>query len=201
MAMTTSQHEIVLFHHIQGLTPGVLAFADELRGAGHTVHTPDSFEGRTFHSIEDGQAYLGEVGFETVRERGVQAVADLPAALVYAGFSLGCMPAQKLVQNRPGALGGLFYHGFADPSWFGEWPAGLGAQIHSMDADPFFVDEGDLDAARPFVESHDAVDLFLYPGDGHLFTDSSLADYDADATKLVIERSLQFLDGLHGSGR
>jgi dienelactone hydrolase len=186
--------EIVLFHHIQGLTPGVVAFADALREAGHTVHTPDMFESRTFESIEAGQAYCQEVGFEEVRERGVRAAQDLPRDLVYAGFSLGCMAAQKLVQNRPGALGGLFYHGFADPSWFGEWPQDVPAQIHAMDADPFFVEEGDLEAARPFVEAHDEVELFLYPGDGHLFADSTLADYDADATKLVLERSLELLD-------
>ena len=188
--------EIVLFHHIQGLTSGVVAFADGLREAGHNVHTPDLFEGRTFESIEAGQGYCQEVGFEEVRERGVRAVQDLPSELVYAGFSLGCMPAQKLVQNRPGALGGLFYHGFADPSWFGDWPEGMPAQIHAMDADPFFVDEGDLEAARPFVESHDEVELYLYPGDGHLFADNTLADYDAGATKLVLERSLALLGKL-----
>ncbi|MDR6863305.1 dienelactone hydrolase family protein [Phycicoccus sp. 3266] len=188
--------EIVLFHHIQGLTSGVVAFADALREAGHTVHTPDMFEGRTFESIEAGQAYCGEVGFEEVRERGVRAVQDLPQGLVYAGFSLGCMPAQKLLQGRPGALAGLFYHGFADPSWFGAWPEGTPAQIHAMDADPFFVEEGDLEAARPFVESHDEVELFLYPGDGHLFADNTLADYDAGATKLVLERSLALLERL-----
>jgi dienelactone hydrolase len=188
--------EIALFHHIQGLTPGVVAFADELRAAGHTVHTPNLYEGRTFATMEEGQAYCAEVGFEAVRERGVQAVTDLPQALVYAGISLGVMPAQKLVQTRPGALGGLFYSGFAEPSWFGEWPGRVGAQIHSMDADPFFVEEGDLEAARPFVEAHDDVELFLYPGDGHLFIDSSLPDHDAGATKLVLERSLAFLDRL-----
>ena len=194
--MVPGMTEIALFHHIQGLTPGVVAFADALRAAGHTVHTPDLFEGRTFDSIEAGQEFLGEVGFDEVRERGARAAGDLPQALVYAGFSLGVMPAQKLLQTRPGARGGLFYHSFADPTWFGEWPDGVPAQIHSMDADPFFVDEGDIDAARPFVEAHDDVEMFLYPGDGHLFTDSSLAAYDEAATALVLERSLAFLERL-----
>ena len=188
--------EIVLFHHIQGLTPGVAAFADRLRGAGHTVHTPDVFEGRTFDSIEEGQAFAGEVGFDEVRARGVRAAADLPESVVYAGFSMGVMAAQQLLQTRPGALGGLFYHSFADPTWFGSWPDGVPVQIHSMDADPFFVDEGDLDAARPFLESHDEAELFLYPGDGHLFTDSTLADYDEAATELVLQRSLELLSRL-----
>jgi dienelactone hydrolase len=186
--------EIVLFHHIQGLTSGVTAFADALRDAGHTVHTPDLFDGRTFGSLAEGRGHLEEVGFDEVRERGVRAVADLPAELVYAGFSLGVMPAQQLVQNRPGALAGLFYHSFADPTWFGTWPAGVPAQIHSMDADPSFVDEGDIDAARAFVEEHEDAELFLYPGNGHLFADSSLPDHDEAAARLLLERSLDLLE-------
>jgi dienelactone hydrolase len=186
--------EMILFHHIQGLTPGVVAFADELRAAGHTIHTPDLFEGRTFESIEAGQKFIEGVGFETVRNRGAAAADGLPESLAYGGFSLGAMPAQMLVQTRPGALGGLFYHSFADPSWFGDWPDGVPVQIHSMDADPFFVDEGDIDAARPFVAGHPEAELFLYPGDGHLFADSSLAGYDEGATKLVLERSLELLE-------
>jgi dienelactone hydrolase len=197
MASTvTDMTEMILFHHIQALTPGVVAFADALREAGHTVHTPDLFEGRTFESIEAGQKFLEGVGFEAVRDRGAAAAEGLPEALVYGGFSLGAMPAQKLVQTRPGALGGLFYHSFADPSWFGAWPDGVPVQIHSMDADPFFVDEGDIDAARPFVEAHPEAELFLYPGDGHLFADSSLPGYDEGATKLVLERSLALLERL-----
>lgn len=188
--------EIVLFHHIQGLTPGVVAFADDLRAAGHTVHTPDLFEGRTFGSIEDGQTYCRQVGFAEVGERGVRAAADLPAGLVYAGFSLGVMPAQQLVQNRPGARGALFYHSFVDPAEFGSWPDGVPAQIHSMDDDPFFVGEGDIEPARAFVETHPDAELFLYPGSGHLFADSSLADHDAAATRLLLDRSLALLDRL-----
>ena len=188
--------EIALFHHIQGLTPGIEAFADELRAAGHTVHTPDAFEGRTFGSIDEGEAYCTEVGFAEVRDRSVRAVADLPQALVYGGFSLGVMAAQHLVQTRPGALAGLFYHSFADPSYFGEWPTGVPAQIHSMDADPYFVGEGDLEPAQAFVATHEEAELFLYPGGEHLFTDSSLAAYDEGAARQVLERSLALLAAL-----
>lgn len=188
--------EILLIHHIQGLTPGVVAFADTLREAGHSVHTPDLFEGRTFDSIEAGQEFCGEVGFGEIRNRGTGAAADLPASLVYAGFSLGVMAAQQLLQTRPGARAGLFFHSFVDPAEFGEWPDGVPVQIHSMDADPFFVGEGDIEPARAFVDAHQEAEMFLYPGDGHLFTDSSLEAYDAGATKLVLERSLALLDRL-----
>lgn len=188
--------EILLLHHIQGLTPGVIAFADSLRAGGHTVHTPDLFQGLTFDSIDAGQAYVGEVGFQEVGARGLHAAEFLPAGLVYAGFSLGVMAAQQLTQNRPGARGALLYHSFADPSFFGTWPEGVPVQIHAMDADPFFVGEGDIEPAQAFVAAHDEAELFLYPGDGHLFADSSLADYDSAATTLMIQRSLAFLDRL-----
>lgn len=188
--------EILLFHHIQGLTTGVVAFADSLRAAGHTVHTPDLFEGSTFGSIEAGQEFCGDIGFGQVQQRGVRAAEGLPDSLVYAGFSLGVMPAQQLVQSRPGARGALFFHSFIDPSEFGAWPDGVPLQIHAMDADPFFVGEGDIEPARAFVDTHADAELYLYPGGGHLFMDSSLPDYDESATRLVLERSLAFLDRL-----
>src|SRR5664280_410012 len=97
--------EVLLFHHALGRTPGVVAFADELRLAGHTVHAPDLFDGRTFDTIDAGMAHVGEIGFREVIARGERAAEGLPSALVYAGFSLGVLPAQKLAQTRPGARG------------------------------------------------------------------------------------------------
>ncbi len=35
--------------------------------------------------------------------------------------------------------------------------------------------------------------MFLYPGKGHLFADSSLPSYDAPAAGLLMERVLAFL--------
>jgi dienelactone hydrolase len=187
--------EVLLFHHAQGLTPGVLAFADELRSAGHTVHTPDLFDGRIFATLDEGVGHAGEVGFAEVIERGVRAAQELPAALVYAGFSLGVMPAQRLAQTRPGAAGALLVHACVPVSEFGAaWPDGVPVQVHSMEADPFFVGDGDIDAARALVEAVEDAELFLYPGDQHLFADSSLPSYDEDATALLRRRVLDFLD-------
>jgi dienelactone hydrolase len=187
--------EVVLFHHVQGLTPGVVAFADELRRAGHTVHTPDVFDGRTFDTIEDGMAHARAVGFDELLERGVRAADELSPRAVYAGFSLGVMSAQKLAQTRPGARGALLLHGCVPVSEFGSaWPSGVPVQIHAMDADPFFVEEGgDIDAARALVDEAEEAELFLYPGDQHLFADSSLPSYDAGATALLTNRVLDFL--------
>ncbi|ANL47331.1 dienelactone hydrolase protein [Rhizobium phaseoli] len=188
--------EILLFHHAQGLTPGVHAFADDIRAAGHIVHTPDLFDGRTFGSIEEGLTYIGEVGFDAVRERGVRVSDELPAELVYAGFSFGVLPAQKLAQTRPGARGALLFYSCLPISgeWaFGPWPDGVAVQIHGMDNDPIFVGEGDIDAAREIVATVEDAELFLYPGDRHYFADSSLPSYDADATALLTARVIEFL--------
>jgi dienelactone hydrolase len=186
--------EVLLFHHAQGQTPGFHAFADELRQAGHTVHTPDFFDGRTFDSIDAGLAYAKEIGFDEVIERGVRAAEGLPAELVYAGFSLGEVAAQKLAQTRPGARGALLFYSCVPVSEFGPtWPAGVPVQIHGMDADPIFVGEGDIDAARALVESTADAELFLYPGDQHYFADSSLPSYDPVAAALLTRRVLDFL--------
>jgi dienelactone hydrolase len=186
--------DIVLFHHILGRTPGVTGFADELCTAGHTVHTPDLFEGHTFGSIDEGMGYVQQVGFGEVIERGTRAVENLPAELVYAGFSIGVLPAQKLAQTRTGAQGALLYYACVPLSEFGDaWPDGVPVQVHGMDADPVFVGEGDIGFAREVVESAGQGELFLYPGDQHYFADRTLPSYDPDAAALLLSRTLAFL--------
>jgi len=189
--------EVLMFHHAQGLTPGLRAFADALRAAGHTVHAPDLFDGRTFGSIEEGMAFIHQAGFDELRERGVRIADALPPGLVYVGFSFGVLPAQKLAQTRPGARGALLFYSCIPISgdWaFGPWPDGVPVQIHGMDADPIFAGEGDVDAAREIVAKVEDAELFLYPGDQHYFADSSLPSYDAAATALLTRRVLGFLD-------
>jgi dienelactone hydrolase len=188
--------EVLLFHHAHGLTAGCLSFADELRAAGHVVHTPDLYDGKTFDDLEEGVGYAREVGFDTIGERGRLAAEGLPNEIVYAGFSLGAMPAQELAQTRPGAKGALLFHSAIPPSEFGGlWPEGVPLQIHLMEADEWAL-EGDLDAARELDETVQSAELFLYPGDRHLFTDNSLPDYDESAARLVKQRTLGFLDKL-----
>jgi dienelactone hydrolase len=183
---------VLLFHQAQGQTTGFLDFAEALRADGHTVRTPDLYDGRTFASIDDGVAYAREIGFDEVLRRGVAAAEDLPNDIVYGGFSLGVMPAQSLAQTRPGARGACFFHGCIPPSEFGTpWPDDVPLQIHMMEDDPW-ADE-DLPAARALVEDSDAAELFLYPGSGHLFADASLPEYDETATTLLMERTRSFL--------
>ena len=186
--------EVLLFHHVRGLTPGVREFADRLGAAGHSVHLPDLFEGRVFDSIGSGSAYVQEIGFDEIMARGRAVAEELPRDLVYAGISLGVVPAQMLAQTRAGARGALLLEACLPPSEFGgPWPAGVPVQIHGMDADDFFAGEGDLEAARALVAETPDAELFLYRGDQHLFADASLPSYDEGAATLLTERVLAFL--------
>jgi dienelactone hydrolase len=186
--------EVVLFHHVQGLTEGVRSFADELRQAGHGVLAPDLFDGRTFDTIEEGMAFAREAGFDALAERGLAAAEPAGPNAVYAGFSMGVMMAQQLAQTRPDARGALLMYSCLPVSEFGDaWPEGVPVQVHGKEGDPFFAE--DLEAAQALVESTDGAELFLYPGDQHLFADSSLPAYDASAAALLTERVLAFLDG------
>jgi len=191
--------EVVLFHHVQGLTDGLRAFADELRADGHTVHTPDLFEGKQPASIDDGIALVQSIGDGVTRQRADRAVAHLREGVVYAGFSWGAATAQRLAQARPGARGALLYEGcvpLTGPWAFGPWPDGVPVQIHGMDNDPFFAGEGDIEAARHLAETlgPGLAELFIYPGDQHLFADSSLPSYDQQAAEFVVQRTKEFLN-------
>ena len=187
--------EVLLYHHVQGLTEGVRSFADDLRQAGHTVHTPDLFDGRSFDTIDEGMAYAREAGFGALHERGVATAESFGNDIVYAGFSFGVMPAQQLAQTRPGARGALRMYSCLPVSEFGNgWPEGVPVQVHGKDADEFFLE--DLEAAQALVESTDGAELFLYPGEQHLFADPSLPAYDAEAASLLGERVLAFLESV-----
>jgi dienelactone hydrolase len=189
--------EVVLFHHVQGLTRGVVALAEGLRAAGHTVDTPDLFDGRTFPTLQEGMDHAKAVGFGALLDRGVAEAESLGPNKVYAGISMGVMPAQMLAQTRPDARGAIFMESCLPVAEFGDrWPAGVPVQVHGMDGDPEFVGGGDLDAARALVESAAAAELFAYPGNVHLFADSSLPSYDEGAAKLMKSRILEFLSAL-----
>lgn len=188
--------EVLLFHHAQGLTAGMRSFADRLRSDGHVVHLPDLYDGRVFDDLDAGVAHARQIGFDVLLERGRAVAQGLPAPLVTAGFSLGVLPAQALAQTRPGTRGALLVDACFPPSEFaGGWPAGVPVQVHGMDADPYFAEEGgDLGAARALVaQAPQEAELFVYPGEQHLFADSSLPGHDPQAAALLTDRVLAFL--------
>jgi len=191
--------DVVLFHHIQGLTPGVRALAAALAGTEHTVHTPDLYDGRTFDTIEEGFTHRKSLDPDAVRRAVDEAVSALPEALVYAGISWGVTHAQRLTQTRPQARGALLFEACfpLGTDGFGPWPQGVPVQVHGMDDDPFFAHEGDLDAARDLaaVTGPDLAEVFTYPGSQHLFSDNSLPSYNPSATALAIHRGRILLGG------
>lgn len=188
---------VLLFHHAQGLTSGVRAFADDLRSAGHEVTVPDLYDGRTFATVEEGVAHAQQLGFADLVEQGVAVADGLPADLVYAGFSLGVMPAQRLAQQREGARGALFYHSAAPLEEFGDrWPEGVPLQMHVMVDDPF----EDLPVMEALVGPTGG-ELHTYEGDAHLFADRSLDAYHPAEAELVLQRTLEFLARVDRAGR
>lgn len=186
--------ELVVFHHAQGRTTGMADVADQLRTAGHIVHLPDLYERQIFDTLDEGVEHADSIGFSTVIERGTAAVDGLPNELVYVGFSLGVLPAQRLAQTRAGAKGAVLVAACVDPEAFGgPWPDRLPLQVHGMLSDPFFAGEGDLDVAKTLVEGASDRELITYPGADHLFADSSLADHDPASAEALITRVLSFL--------
>ena len=180
--------EVVLFHHALGLTDPVRAVAAALRDAGHTVHTPDLFDGRTFDAIEDGMAYAEEIGFPmAVVHRGRAAVESLPDEVVYVGLSLGVLPAQSLAQTRAGARGAVLCYaalslGEWGDNWPATWPDGVGLQLHILEGDE------DFEIAQGLAATVLGAELFVYPGTQHYF-----AEHDDQAAALLTQRVLAFL--------
>ncbi|MGW2249752.1 dienelactone hydrolase family protein [Kitasatospora sp. NPDC001660] len=185
--------QIVLFHSAYGLRPAVHTAAERLRAAGHTVHTPDLFDGRTFDDIEDGLAYQDELGGnEELLRRAVAAVAPLSeGGLVYAGFSLGGSLAQNLALADEKARGLLLLHGTSDLRE--DAATDIPVQLHVAEPDPFETEDW-LNAWYLRMRKAGAdVEVHRYRGAGHLFTDPDLADYDAEAAGRVWAVALEFL--------
>lgn len=185
--------DVVLFHHSGGLTPGVLALADRLRADGHTVTAPDLFEGRTFADVADGVAFAEGFGEGEFARRAAEAVAGLGTDLVYGGLSFGAARAAEQVLTRPGAAGAFFLYGAVAPSWWdATWPAGVAAQAHVAEDDPW----REPDAEAEFVADVPGAELFVYPVAGHLFAEPGHPDHDAASADLATGRVLAFLAGL-----
>ncbi len=182
--------EVVFFHHSGGLTAGVETLAETLRAAGHTVHAPDLFDGRTFDDVSEGVAFVDSSGEEIFAQRAAAAVEGLPREVVYGGASFGAARAAEQVLTRPGALGAFFLYGAVAPSWWGAaWPVGVPAQAHQAEVDPW----REVDAEQEFVATVPEAELFLYPVTGHLFAEAGHPDHDPASAELATQRILEFL--------
>ncbi len=185
--------EIVLFHHSGGLTQGVIGFAQRLREAGHTVHTPDLFNGRTFTDLREGMAYADSIGEETFAARAGEIVAPMAQGLVYGGLSMGAARAGEQVLARPGARAAFFLYGTIAPSWWeATWPADVPSQAHVTEGDEL----REPHAEAEYVAEVPGGELFIYPGSGHLFAEAGHPDYDEGIASVATNRVLAFLSEL-----
>ncbi|MDQ4128524.1 MAG: dienelactone hydrolase family protein [Actinomycetota bacterium] len=198
--------EVVLFHSALGLRPGVISAADRLRAAGHTVHTPDYYDGEVFEDLDDGLRKRDELGVAEIVERAREAVAGLPAGLVFAGFSLGNVPAELLAATTPGARGAVLMHGAIPIEAFSEfgvdrWPAGLPVQVHYAADDPWLEADEEVTPLGDAVRGAGAAfEEHTYPGSGHLFADPDLPEYDRASSEAMWQRVLAFLDRVDARG-
>lgn len=187
---------VVLFHSVYGLRPAVLGAADRLRAAGHEVHTPDLFGGRTADSVEAGEELKDEIGRDELLKRAVTATAPLSEqGLVYAGFSLGGAIAQNIALGDAKARGLLLLHGTSDLPEDAD-ADDLPVQLHVADPDPYeqhdWLNAWYLRMRRAGAD----VEVFRYPGAGHLFTDEGLDDYVEEYAEQAWRTALGFLDTL-----
>jgi dienelactone hydrolase len=193
--------EVVMFHSVLGLRPGVLGAAERLRAAGHTVHTPDLFDGEVFDDLDDGMRKEETLGFREVARRTEEAVARLPPGLVFAGFSMGVAYAERLTASRPGALGAVLMHGAVPVEalieYFGveRWPEGVPVQVHYAADDPWVEVEPEVIPLCDAVRGAGAeFEQYVYPGSGHLFADPDFIEYDRASSEAMWERVIAFLD-------
>jgi len=180
---------IILFHSALGLTTGTKKFAHTLARDGHTVLTPDLFDGETFTTVEDGVRKRDALGLPELMQRAARSVEGVPAASIYAGFSMGAAAAQFLAATRPGARGAGLMHAVRPRAAMGmsRWPD-VPVQIHASLEDPW-VDTAVLAA---FAGASSA-QVFRYPGRAHLFVDESSFDYAAEHAKMLTERVRAFV--------
>lgn len=188
---------IALFHSVLGVREGVSDAAARLRSAGHEVHIVDQYEGRTFDDYDDASAFAEGIGYPKLMASAVDAVAHLDDGFIGAGFSNGGGMAEYVATVRP--VGGVVMLSAAlplDMLGVSSWPHGVPAQIHYSEGDPFRNQQWIDDLTAAIREADASAEMFDYPGDGHLFTDASLAgEYHEANTRLLWERVLRFCDG------
>ena len=191
---------VILFHSALGLRPAVGRFADRLRAAGHVVHTPDLYDGRVFDSLDEGVRYRDTIGgVPELIKRAKKACAQLPAEVVYAGFSLGAAAAQLLAATKPGARGAILMHGAIPPQMLGvnAWPA-VPVQIHYTEHDPWVEAEEVEGLRRAVLEAKQSCFVYSYTGSSHLFADEDSREYERDAAEAMIGRVIAFLGEIGG---
>lgn len=185
---------IVLFHSILGCRAAEREMAAAFEKAGHTTHLPDLFENKTANNYDDGFALFRTFEREQLIERARDALNSVPENAVLSGISFGAGIVSSLWAERPKMQGALLFAGAAE--WANDLRADLPVQAHIAKPDPF-DDEAYFDEWQSACKTSD-FNLYRYDNVGHFFLDRTLSDFDEDATKLCLERSIAFLNRLGG---
>lgn len=187
---------IALFHSVLGVRPGISDAADRLRSDGHVVVVVDQYEGRAFDDYAEASGFAESIGFPRLMEIAEEAVARVPDGFIAAGFSNGGGMAE-FVATRRAVSGVVMLSGALDLAMIGvtQWPRSVPAQIHYTVDDPF-RSQDEINAVAALVDAAGAnLEVFDYPGTGHLFTDASLPkEFDAQAADLLWSRVLRFCE-------
>ncbi|HET9181598.1 MAG TPA: dienelactone hydrolase family protein [Candidatus Angelobacter sp.] len=192
------QQHVVLFHSAYGLRPAVHDFADTLRSAGHTVVTPDLYDGEVFAERTDAIRKIQDLGFDAILERARASVAALPSQLVFAGFSNGGACAELLAATRPGARGAVLMHAplMIRDLGYAAWPEHIPVQVHFSDKDPIKNQAVIEKLADKVRASGSRFEQFDYDAPGHLFADPAFPAYSAIATEAMTKHVIEFLGAI-----
>ena len=192
--MLEGMTDIALFHSSLGVRPGIVDAADQFRSDGHRVLIVDQYDGQVFNDYDEADRFVDQVGFPELMRRAAEAVQDLPDAFLAAGFSNGGGMAEYVATQRR-CSGVLMLSGAVPVQMLGvqTWPTGVPAQIHYTERDPRRRQEWIDTVVKDVRAAGASVEVFNYPGQGHLFTDPSLPnEYDEQATALLWSRVLRF---------
>jgi dienelactone hydrolase len=193
LLLVTKTFEIVIFHSALGLRPGLLGWAEQLRASGFTVHTPDLYDGEYFQDASGAIAKIQELGFDWILARSLAAVSALPNDLIYMGFSNGGACAELAAATRPGARAAILVGAplpIRDLGWK-LWPR-IPIQIHFGDQDRLRRQQVIDALAQRVNESGATVEQHDYPGAAHHFADCDHADFNPEASALLLRRVQEF---------
>lgn len=183
--------DILLFHSVLGLRQVELDLADQWRSAGHSVVTPDLFDGRKAETYDEGFVIRKDVGLQIIADRAIRAAEQEPDGVVLAGVSMGAGMAARVWQKRPDAKGILFISG---PAPWPENVAGTPVQLHAARPEPF--DEEEVFEGWRAENPGAHLEVYRYDDVGHYFLDPTLPDYSKAASQQCRERCLNFLSAL-----
>ncbi|NYF97710.1 dienelactone hydrolase family protein [Janibacter cremeus] len=195
---------VLLFPSILGVRQGITDLANTLTDAGHDVTTVDPYDGQTFDDYPSGMARTKEIGEETLQVRGLEVAKGVGAPFVAVGFSVGAAIAQWVAAQCPDTARAVVMVGGGIPMHHlgATWPAGVAGEVHVTAGDPFHEEDRQFDAMideqlQEDVERAGGEFAYVeYQGEGHLFSDPSLGEYQPEEARIFTRRVVELVDSL-----